>query len=349
MNRADFVFSVAELKGYLSKKGILDKQIGAMVGHDQHFKLLIPKYYLELIDWNTIHDPIAKMVVTSNLEGDVREYEMQDPIGDRPHEAVPGVVHRHRDRCLLMLTNVCAVHCRFCFRKNLLDENRADFEQSIAYIRDHEEIWEVILSGGDPFMFTDHFMDLVIQKLRSIPHVKTIRFHTRTPAVYPARVTEKLVSVLAKAAPYSVVFHINHPAEITPDFCRAAGDLQKSGAMLLSQTVLLKGVNDRVAILTELFKRLVVAGIKPYYLHHLDPAPGTHHFRVSLKRGKEIYHQIRQQISGLCVPEYVIDVPGGRGKFPVDQFLKIGENAYALKTFDGDDISYTDNTSDDKI
>lgn len=341
MNRADFVFSAVELKEYLLKKGIAKKQIEKMVGGDQHFKLLIPKYYLSLIDWNDPADPLAKMVVTSSLESDVKEYEMDDPIGDRAYEAVPGVIHRHRDRCLLMVTNVCAVHCRFCFRKNLLDENRADFEKSIEYIRNHEEIWEVVLSGGDPFMFTDHFMDLVIGKLREIPHVKMIRFHTRTPIVYPARVTDALVSILKKAAPYSVVFHVNHPREIAPDFCRTVTALQKSGAMLLSQSVLLKGVNDNVEVLTDLFRSLVEVGIKPYYLHHLDLATGTHHFRISVKAGKALYEKLQRTISGVCIPEYVIDVPGGFGKIPVTSFVE-KNGVYHSVNGEGKPVTYRD-------
>lgn len=341
MNRADFVFSVAELKDFLVKKGIPKKQIEKMVGGEQHFNLLIPKYYLGLIDWNNTDDPLAKMVVTSSLESDVKEYEVADPIGDRPHQAVPGVIHRHRDRCLLMLTNVCAVHCRFCFRKNLLDENRADFEKSIQYIREHKEIWEVILSGGDPLMFTDHFMEIVIKKLREIPHVKMIRFHTRTPVVYPARLTKNLAAILKQAAPFSVVFHINHPNEITPDFCRAVDLLQKSGAMLLSQSVMLKGVNDSIETLSKLFKNLVEIGIKPYYLHHLDAAAGTHYFRISVSDGKKLYEQLQRTISGVCIPEYVIDVPGGLGKIPVTSFKQDG-NVYTSVNAEGLPVTYID-------
>jgi lysine 2,3-aminomutase len=343
MNRDDFVFSAAELKEYVKKK--FPNSYFLIPNDDVKggFNLLIPKYYVDLIDWNDPDDPLAKMVVTSDLEGDVKKYEMDDPIGDKPHSPVPGIVHRHRDRCLLMLTNVCAVHCRFCFRKNLLDRHTYDFSKSIEYIRLHPEIWEVILSGGDPFMFTDHFMELVITKLREIPHVKMIRFHTRTPVVYPKRVTDNLVSILGKAKPYIVVLHINHEREITPFFCRAVADMQKNGALLMSQSVLLKGVNDNAGSLANLFRKLVETGVKPYYLHHLDPAPGNHHFRISVEAGKELYKQLRQKVSGVCVPEYMIDVPGGYGKFPVDQFQRIDEKTYQLETTDGNVITYIDN------
>ena len=344
MNRDDFVFSVPELRDYLVNKGVAQESIDTMLGGEHQFNLMIPKYYLDLIEWNDANDPLAKMVVTSDMEKDGKDYEMEDPIGDKPHEPVPGVIHRHRDRCLLMLTNICAVHCRFCFRKNLLETNRPDFEKSISYIRDHEEIWEVILSGGDPFMFTDHFMAAVIKKLKEITHVKMMRFHTRTPVVYPARVTPEFTALLENAKPYTIVFHINHVREITPDFCRGVRDLQKSGAILLSQTVLLKGVNDSVEELEALFRGLLQINIKPYYLHHLDPAAGTHHFRISVEQGKQIYRILRTRISGVGLPTYVIDVPGGAGKFPVMEFEKTGEKTYALKKADGTTIEYIDHS-----
>lgn len=342
MNRADFVFSVAELKDYLVKKGIAEKQITAMIESDNHFNLLISKYYIDLIDWSDEADPLAKMVVTSNLEADVKEYEMKDPIGDKVHSPVAGIIHRHKDRCLLMLTNSCAVHCRFCFRKNLLDENRADFDKCIQYIRDHEEIWEVIFSGGDPFVFSDYFTELVINKLREIRHVKVLRFHTRTPVVYPARITENFSEILKKAGSYSVVLHINHPREITPDFCCAVERMQKSGAMLLSQSVLLNGVNNTVETLSILFKRLVEIGVKPYYLHHLDPVAGTDHFRISVKEGKDLYQTLQRSISGLAVPQYVIDVPGGFGKIPVISFIEKKSGVYEAIGRDGIEVTYKD-------
>lgn len=328
MNRDDFIFSTAELRAYLEKKQVSSKRIQSIIGVDHPFRLLVPYYYLDLIHWEDPQDPLAKMVLISDLENDVREYEHNDPIGDRPHEPVAGIIHRHRDRCLLMLTNSCAVHCRFCFRKNLLEDNRADFAKSIQYIRDHEEIWEVILSGGDPFTFTDHFTQLVLNALRTIRHVKMMRFHTRTPAVYPKRVTEAFSAILGSAKPITVVIHINHPREITPDFCHAVTLLQKSGVLLLSQSVLLKGVNDSTQTLATLFKSLVEIGIKPYYLHHLDPALGTHYFRLSVNEGKALYQALQQSLSGLCIPQYVIDVPGGHGKVPVFSFKEKSPGVY---------------------
>jgi len=330
MIRSDFVFSVDELRAWLKQQDIRNPAIA--LGDDHSFRLMIPKYYLGLIDWADGDDSLSKMVITSSLENDIHRYEVADPIADKPHSPVPGIVHRHRDRCLLMLTNMCAVHCRFCFRKNMLSENKADLSASMNYIASHSQIWEVILSGGDPFMFTDHFLTQIIDRLNAIKHVKVIRFHTRVPAVYPARLTDSMTRILARIPSLTVVIHINHVREITPEFVCALDKLSKAGAMLLSQSVLLKGVNDSPQALSQLFCRLVEAGVKPYYLHHLDAAAGTHYFRMSLETGKKIVAMLRERVSGTAIPTYVIDLPGGHGKYPVDMFQRRGANTYSLTT-----------------
>ncbi|MEN9328402.1 MAG: L-lysine 2,3-aminomutase [Candidatus Parcubacteria bacterium] len=344
MNKLDFIFSITDLIDYLRKKGIDTSQAGVSLptGPKSSFFLLIPRYYVDLIDWYDPADPLRKMVLTSNLEQEVKEYEMTDPIGDHSHSPVPGIIHRYPDRCLLNLINICAVHCRFCFRRNLLDKNNADYEESMKYIETHTEIWEVILSGGDPFMLTAFFLDKVIERLRRIPHVKNIRFHTRTPAVYPQRLTDSFIESISRAKPVTVVLHVNHPREVTAMFVEKINKLHNAGVMLLSQTVLMKDVNDAAPVLEELFKKLVTAGIKPYYLHHPDLAAGTDHFRVSVEQGKDIIRTLRGSISGVCMPEYVIDTPGGNGKIPVFWFKKTGIKTYTATNFEGKTIEYTD-------
>ena len=345
MNKQDFVFSVAQLKEYLISKGW---DMSRMEKHDswpEHgFNLLIPKDYIDLINWYDESDPLRKMVLTSNLEQNIKEYEVVDPIGDESHSPVPGIVHRYPDRCLLMLTSACAVHCRFCFRKNLLTSNTAHYQKSIEYLKEHTELWEVILSGGDPFTFTDAFMGKVIRDIRAILHIKMIRFHTRTPAVYPARITASFIQAIQQAMPYTVVIHINHPREVTKDFTAAVRQLRDTGALILSQTVLMKDINDKAEILANLFKGLVEIGIKPYYLHHLDPAAGTHHFRTSVERGKQIMQQLRGHIPGICIPEYVIDTPGGYGKIPVFWFNHTEKDIYEAISFEGLKITYADHS-----
>lgn len=340
MNRKDLIFSTAELKAYLASKSI---SIAPAIVPDEHaFRLLIPKFYIDLINWSDPDDPLLKMVLTSNLEQDTYTYEVEDPIADKPNSPVPGIVHRHPDRCLLMLTNVCAVHCRFCFRKNMLETNRADMNAAIEYIASKQSIREVILSGGDPFTFPDAFMATVVQKLNSIDHLKLIRFHTRTPVVYPARVTTEFINALVGGKPTIVVLHINHAREITPEFVQSISRLKSSGVMLLSQTVLMKGVNDSVDALEKLFVGLVEIGVKPYYLHHLDAAAGTHYFRISLARGKKLYAKLRGRVTGVAIPTYVVDLPGGLGKYPVDLFTRKSVNEYELILHVGTPHRYID-------
>lgn len=343
MNKQDFVFSVAQLKEYLIAKGWDMARMEKVAAWPEHqFNLLIPNYYIDLIDWYDEADPLRKMVLTSNLEQDIQEYEVVDPIGDEAHSPVPGIVHRYPDRCLLMLTSACAVHCRFCFRKNLLSSNAAHYQKCMEYLKEHTELWEVILSGGDPFTFTDAFMEKVIRDIRAIPHIKMIRFHTRTPVVYPARVNEEFIAAMGAAKPYTVVLHINHPREITPAFIASVQRLREAGGLILSQTVLMKGVNDTADILASLFKRLVEIGVKPYYLHHLDAAAGTHHFRTSVEAGRQIWQKLRGHISGTCIPEYVIDTPGGYGKIPVFWFQHVSERKYKATSFEGKSLIYFD-------
>lgn len=340
MNREDFVFSMAQLRTYLDTRGV--RYDPTLLSQEHPFRLLIPTYYIDLIDWSDKNDPLLRMVLTSNLEEDVKDYEVADPIADKPHSPVPGVVHRHADRCLLMLTNMCAVHCRFCFRKNMLETNRADMRAAIDYIASQKGIREVILSGGDPFTFPDAFMQTVVEKLNTIEHVRLIRFHTRTPVVYPGRITDSFVQAVVGNTLTTVVLHINHAREITPAFVKAVHDLRAAGILLLSQTVLMKGVNDSVHELQTLFVGLVEIGVKPYYLHHLDAAAGTHHFRMSLAKGKDLYAQLRQSTTGIAIPTYVIDLPGGLGKYPVDLFEHTSNGEYTVRLHDGTSHTYTD-------
>ncbi|MFA6918244.1 MAG: KamA family radical SAM protein [Candidatus Gracilibacteria bacterium] len=296
----------------------------------KNFPVLIPKFYSKLIDWNDTNDPLRKMVEFDPREEKIRKYELADPIGDKPKTVVPGLIHRYPDRVLLNLTNACAVHCRFCFRKNLLGKQKiltdADLEKIYAYLEKHKEIWEVILSGGDPFMIPSGFLRKVLGKLGRIEHIRVIRFHTRIPVVSPGilvknKTIELLKKALGKAKKLVVVVHINHPREITKEFQKTVREFQKIGALVLSQTVLLKDVNDNAKTLTELFRGLVESGVKPYYLHHLDAAKGTHHFRVSIEEGLKIFKKLRGNLSGICLPEYVIDMLDGSGKIPVYEIV----------------------------
>lgn len=277
-----------------------------------------------LIDRNDPNDPVARQFVPDARELDHKPEELADPIGDEAHTAVPGVVHRYPDRVLLKLTHVCPVYCRFCFRREVVGPggpqalSEPAIEAAVAYIASDPGIWEVILTGGDPFMLSPRRIAGVTERLSTIPHVRILRWHTRVPVVDPARVTPDLIAALKSSgkAVY-VALHANHPRELTSDAQSACARIVDAGIPMLSQTVLLKGINDDPEILASLMRAFVEIRIKPYYLHHPDLAPGTGHFRMSIAEGQAIVRQLRGRLSGLAQPTYVLDIPGGHGKVPV--------------------------------
>ena len=270
-------------------------------------------------------DPIAAQFVPSVAELEHDPRERADPIGDRRHSPVPGVVHRYPDRVLLTPVHVCPVYCRFCFRREVVGPKAgsqvglspAELDAALAYIRAHEEIWEVILTGGDPLILAPRRLAAIVAALDAIEHVRVIRLHTRVPVVDPRRIRAELVAALAAATPVYVVVHVNHPRELGEAAARACARLVDAGHPMLAQTVLLRGINDDPAVLEALLRRLVELRVKPYYLHHGDLARGTGHFRTSLETGQAIMRTLRGRLSGLAQPTYVLDIPGGHGKVPI--------------------------------
>jgi lysine 2,3-aminomutase len=307
------------------------EQTAAITGVTARYAAAITPAMQALISPGVPDDPIALQFVPSPQELISTPDERVDPIGDDTHSPVPGLVHRYPDRVLLKLVNVCPVYCRFCFRRETVGPKAgtkagtdagpsAAFElpAALAYIRAHPAIWEVILTGGDPFMLSHRRMAEVTQALAAIPHIKIVRWHTRVPIADPQRITPELVHALrAEDATVYVAIHANHPRELAPDALAAIGRLADAGIVLLSQTVLLRGVNDDAGILAELMRAFVAARVKPYYLHHPDLAPGTSHFRVSMSEGQALMRALRGRVSGLCQPTYVLDIPDGHGKVPV--------------------------------
>jgi lysine 2,3-aminomutase len=276
----------------------------------------------ELIDPADPHDPIARQFVPDPAELDTRPQEMADPIGDDLHSPVDGIVHRYPDRVLLKPVHVCAVYCRFCFRREVVGQgralSRAQLDAALDYIRAHSEIWEVILTGGDPLVLAPRRLTEIVKALARIAHVKVVRVHTRVPVVEPARVTPALVRALKSQGPATyVVLHANHARELTAKARVACARFVDAGIPMLSQSVLLRGVNDDAAVLGELMRALVECRIKPYYLHHGDLAPGTAHWRTGIDEGQALMRALRGRLSGLCQPTYVLDIPGGHGKSPV--------------------------------
>lgn len=291
----------------------------------RHYAVAVSPHLLSLVDAGDPQDPIARQFLPSLEELVTLPEERADPIGDNAHSPVLGVVHRHPDRVLFKVVASCPVYCRFCFRREMIGPGRENalskdaFEGALAYIAAHPEIREVILTGGDPFALSPRRIAQIGQRLGEIPHVKIIRWHTRVPVVDPARVTDELVAALhAPGAVTWVAVHANHAREFDAEARRAIARLADGGLSLVSQSVLLKGVNDSVAALADLMHALVENRIKPYYLHHPDLAPGTSHFRVSIADGLALLAQLRAKVSGLAMPAYMLDIPGGFGKVPLD-------------------------------
>jgi lysine 2,3-aminomutase len=277
-----------------------------------------------LVDPDNAEDPIARQFLPVPAELAVSPQELSDPIGDDVHSPLEGLVHRYPDRVLIKLVGVCPVYCRFCFRRETVGRKGAAMlsdgalAAALAYVAERPAIWEIIFSGGDPFILSARRIREVVARIGAIPHVKVIRWHTRVPAVAPERITPALIRALKSAgkAVY-VALHANHPRELTPQARSACARLIDAGIPMLSQTVLLKGVNDDEATLAALMRAFVETRIKPYYLHHLDRAPGTAHFMLPIERGHELMQALRGRVSGLCQPSYMLDIPGGHGKSPL--------------------------------
>ncbi len=291
----------------------------------QRYAVAITPAMAELIDRTNPDDPIARQFVPDIRELESHPGESADPIGDLVKSPVAGLVHRHPDRVLLKLTGLCPVYCRFCFRREMVGPRNsealtpAQVQAALAHIRDDARIWEVIMTGGDPLILSPRRISAVTAALAAIAHVKVLRWHSRVPVVEPERITDTLIGALRADGKRVVIgLHANHPRELTAATRDALARLARAGIMLVSQSVLLAGVNDDAGTLEALMRAFVEAGVKPYYLHHLDRAPGTGHFHVPLARGQAIMAELRRRLSGLALPAYVLDIPGAHGKVPIE-------------------------------
>jgi len=287
-----------------------------------------------LIDPDDPGDPIARQFIPSAEELMTGERENADPIGDHAYSPVTGIVHRYPDRVLFKLVHICAVYCRFCFRREMVGPGKSSglsqgaYDHALAYIRAHPEIWEVILTGGDPLMLSPRRLAEIMVDLAGIDHVRIIRIHTRVPVVEPSRIAGEMIAALrVKGATTWVALHANHAREFTEKARAACSALVDAGIPMVSQSVLLRGVNDNAAALEALMRAFVECRIKPYYLHHGDLAPGTSHLRTTLAQGQELMRGLRGRLSGLCQPDYVLDIPGGHGKSPVGPNYLSQENS----------------------
>jgi lysine 2,3-aminomutase len=309
----------------LAEAGLLDRaRLPALHRVAARYAVALTPALADLIDPADPADPIARQFLPSEAELVAAPGEHADPIGDFAHSPVDGVVHRYPDRVLLKATHTCAVYCRFCFRREMVGPGKAraltpaQLDAALAYIEADPAIWEVILTGGDPLMLSPRRLSALMARLSAIEHVKVVRFHTRIPVADPATVTAALVAAMKSPAQATyVALHANHPRELTVAARAACARIIDAGMPMLSQTVLLAGVNDDAEVLGQLMRAFVETRIKPYYLHHGDLAPGTAHFRTSLAAGQALMRRLRGDLSGLCQPTYMLDLPGGYGKVPV--------------------------------
>jgi lysine 2,3-aminomutase len=321
----------------------------------RRYPVALTRDMADLIDPSDPADPIARQFVPSMEELNVAPGERADPIGDETFSPVEGVVHRYPDRALLKLVNVCAVYCRFCFRRETVGPGGATmlsdeaFARAVAYLRERGEIWEVILTGGDPLVLPPRRLREVMTELGRIAHVKVIRIHTRVPVADPSRVTAELTRALgASGKTVWIALHANHPRELTPAARAACARFVDAGFPMVSQSVLLRGVNDSVSTIEALMRAFVECRIKPYYLHHGDLAPGTAHLRTTIAEGRVLARALRGRVSGLCQPDYVLDIPGGHGKVSAGLAYVEQEGArWRVTDYCGDVHAYADSGGGD--
>lgn len=337
----------------LTELGLLENEkISDLSEVIDKFSLSITDQMYQLIDKNDPQDPIAKQFIPTSNELNIHPQESWDPIGDNIHMAVKGIIHRYPDRCLFLPVHVCPVYCRFCFRKEKVGDGSQtltpeQLDAAFDYIAAHKEIWEVIITGGDPLILKPSLLKKYIDRLNAIEHIEIIRIHTRVPVVDSARINEEMVAALKSKKPVYVLLHANHPKEFTPEAVKACAALVDAGIPMLSQTILLKDLNADIETLSTLMRCFIKNRIKPYYLHHADYARGTQHFRTSIAEGQALMKQLRGRFSGICQPTYVLDIPDGFGKVPIgpgyltpDQENQNGEMQYFVEDYCGNIHSY---------
>ncbi len=321
----------------------LDRDVAQRL--DKFFQARINPYYLSLIRYPG--DPIWKQCVPDEIElEDIDAAE--DPLAEEDMSPVPNIVHRYPDRALFLTTSQCGLYCRFCTRKRKVGDSTKismrNLESAFKYLEEHSEISDVILSGGDPLMLTDAMLEKILIRLREIKHIQVIRLGTKMPCVLPQRITPKLVGMLRKYHPIYVNTHFNHPWEITEESTNACGMLADAGIPVGNQAVLMKGVNDDAETIKDLMKKLLAIRVRPYYLYQADLTKGANHFRTPLRVGLEIMDKLRGHISGLAVPQYVIDAPGGGGKIPIlpEYIIARSEDKIILRNFKYNLYEYPD-------
>ncbi|MEW5820063.1 MAG: lysine 2,3-aminomutase [Cyanobacteriota bacterium] len=341
---------IKDIEGFENFTGIIfERNEKSMLEQTiQKFPISITPYYLSLINIENFRtDPIFKQAFPCPKELIIEKEDLFDPLAEEKDSPVEGIVHRYPDRVLFCVSNICAMYCRHCTRKRkvgqldlILTKNK--LQKCIDYIRKNIHIRDVILSGGDPLMLPDHYLDWILNELRRIKHVEIIRIGTRIPVVLPFRVTKSLVKVLKKHHPIWINTHFNHPNEITKDSAEALNRLANAGIPLGNQSVLLAGVNDCPKIIKTLVQKLVNNRVRPYYIYQCDLSEGLSHFRTPLSKGVEIIESLRGHTSGLCLPTFVVDAPHGGGKIPImpNYLLSLSHKKVYLRNYKGTITTY---------
>jgi lysine 2,3-aminomutase len=315
------------------------------------FRMAITPHYLSLIDENNPKDPVRLQAIPRIMETNITVSDMNDPLDEDTDAPVPGLTHRYPDRCLMLVSDQCAMYCRHCTRRRLAGETDSampmeKIDKAIEYIKQTPQIRDVIISGGDPLTLSDDKLDKILGKITAIKHVEIVRIGSRTPVVMPQRITDDLVKVLKKYPPIFLNTHFNHPSEMSADSQKAISKLVEAGIVVGNQSVLLKEVNDHVDVMKQLMHTLVKNRIRPYYIYQCDLSIGISHFRTPVAKGIEIIESLRGHTSGLCVPTFVVDAPGGGGKIPVqpNYILSQSPGRIILRNYEGVIASYTEPT-----
>ncbi|MDO9628987.1 MAG: lysine 2,3-aminomutase [Acholeplasmataceae bacterium] len=335
-----------QLKKYINLTKDEEETILKVLGH---LRMAITPYYLSLIDPDNPKCPIRQQAIPFGSELITGKNDLYDPLHEDHDSPVPGLTHRYPDRVLFLITDMCSTYCRHCTRRRFAGQKDAELkieqiDQAIEYIRNHKEVNDVLLSGGDAFMASDERIEYILKKLREIDHVQVIRFGTRTPVVMPQRITKKLVNMLKKYHPIWVNTHFNHADEITPESKHAIDLLADAGIPVGNQSVLLRGVNDCVHIMRKLVKGLIAIRVRPYYIYQCDLSYGIEHFRTTVSKGIEIIEGLRGHISGFAVPTFVVDGPNGGGKIPVmpNYLISQAPGKVVLRNFEGVFTTYSE-------
>ncbi len=330
--------------------GVTDDERAAIERHKGPLPIGVTPYYMSLIDPANPLQGLRRTTIPTLAEFDRTPGEQDDPLGEDGHSPVPGLVHRYPDRVLLLVTNFCSVYCRYCTRARLVGASgeralrKADIDRAIEYIAATPTVRDCLISGGDPLSLDEERLDYVLSRLRSIPHLEFIRIGSKQPVVQPMRVTPALTKMLRRYHPLWMSLHFTHPDEVTPEVAEACGRLADAGIPLGSQTVLLRGVNDDVATLKNLFHALLKIRVRPYYLYQCDPISGSSHFRTTVDKGLELISQLRGYTTGYAVPNFVVDAPGGGGKIAMlpDPVMGRDGNDLLLRNFAGEECRYPD-------